>query len=228
MRIDKSLRLPLSVAIIFILTLCFQADVHAGYTKVGIAASQSYVNKNDNRPVIIFVGDSRAMMCTYPKNQSGIRSNFCFCWVNGGNVRVLQNQLKPYVENMIRRYRGRCVVAFNLGVNGNSKPKGNARRMIRIYRQWMKRYQDVKFYVVSVNPTLSKAGPYANSKVIALNRYLKKEFEPEGLYIDTCTPITESGLVTGKAKGMRDDYHYKWSVSRRCLSVVRKFVSDAG
>lgn len=216
------------MAAAFCFLMCgFSITAYAGYTKVGTAASQDYVYSSDDRPVIIFVGDSRAMMCTYPKGKTASRSNFCFCWVNGGNVSVIRSSgsLTPHVTKMIERYRDRCVVALNLGVNGNSNPKSNANRIIKQYRRWMSLYPDVQFFVVSVNPTRMKNGPYSNNKVIQLNTRLKEEFEPDGLYIDTYTPLMESGLVTGNAKGMRDMYHYKWSASRRILSLVRKAVT---
>ena len=205
----------------------FSMTVTAGHTEVGEPAVQTFVRSSDKRPVIIFVGDSRAMMCTYPKGNPGSRSNFCFCWVNGGNDTVIHKsgKLTPHVERMIRQYTGRCVVALNLGVNGNSNPKSNAARIIRIYRRWMKQYPDVKFFVVSINPSLAKTGPYANSKIIALNRLLRSEFEPEGIYIDTYTSLMKSGLVTGKARGMRDQYHYEWSAGKKILMSVRKHVT---
>lgn len=228
MRTDR-IRRRLTAALLFcMLVICMPSTVMAGYTKVGEAASKEYVKSSDNRQVIIYVGDSRAMMCTYPKKASA-RRNYCFCWVNGGNVSIIgkNGKLTPYVENMIERYRDRCVVALNLGVNGNSNPKKNARRIIRQYRRWMKNYPDVKFFVVSVNPTTLRTGAYSNKKVVELNELLREEFEPEGLYIDTFTPVMESGLVTGAARGMKDNYHYKWPVSRKVLKIVRRYITSA-
>ena len=210
-----------------VISLSFNAP--AGPTRVGEPASQSFVRSSDHRKVILFVGDSRTMMCTYPGGSPPARSNYCFCWVNGGNINVIgkDGSLTPYVERMIRKYRRRCAVALNLGVNGNSNPKSNARRIIKIYRWWMKRYPDVRFYVVSVNPTILNSGSYSNGNVISVNKVLRKQFEPEGIYIDTYTMLMESGLVTGSAPGMRDNYHYEWSVGKRILKYVRRFVTKA-
>ena len=215
------------VALFCLLMAGISMSTHAGYTKIRVPASQEYVYSSDKRPIIIFVGDSRTMMCTYPKGKQSARSNYVFCWVNGGNVSVIGNggSLTSYVERMIRKYRDNCVVALNLGVNGNSNPQGNAGRIIQQYRRWMRKHPDVRFFVVSVNPTRIKTGPFANSKVIALNKRLKSEFEPEGIYIDTYSVLMESGLVTGSEKGMRDLAHYNWSAGKKILMTVRKYVS---
>lgn len=187
MRIARLMYMFLGITVCCFLLSFSSTNVYARYTKIGVASSQSYVKKRDKRPVIIFVGDSRAMQCTFPGGNPSSRKNYCFCWVNGGNVNVIgkKGKLTPYVKRMIRRYKQKCVVVLNLGVNGNSNPKHNAKRIIKIYRQWMKQYPKVRFFVVSVNPTILKRGPYSNKKVIALNKRLKKEFDPEGIYIDS-------------------------------------------
>ena len=199
----------------------------AGYTNIGVAASKTYVRRSDRRPVIIWVGDSRAMMMTYAQKDSSARSNYCFCWVNGGNVSVIgkNGKLTPFVEELIEKYSGRCVVALNLGVNGNSNPQSNADRIIRQYKRWMRRYPEVEFYVVSVNPTTVRSGPYANRNVIAVNERLYDEFEPEGCYIDTYTMLMESGLVNGMAPGMSDQVHYRWAAGEKVLRMVRRIVA---
>ena len=116
------------------------------------------------------------------------------------------------------------MVVFNMGVNGNSSPKKNAKRIIKIYRRWMKEYPDVPFYVMSVNPTIETSGPYANSKVIKVNRYLKNEYDPKGIYIDCYRYLREKGIINNNGKGMKDKYHYKWSTSRKIMQYVRNTV----
>ncbi len=89
----------------------------------------------------------------------------------------------------------------------------------------MKLFPDVHFYVVSVNPTAIWSGPYSNDNVKTVNRLLRAEFEPEGIYIDTYTMLIESGLITGTAPGMSDQLHYRSPASRIILKAVRKFVT---
>jgi len=218
----------LSVMIACTLLAQYPASAYAGYTEIGEPGTKSYVTKKSKLPVILFVGDSRSMMCTYQGGKQSARKNFCFLWVNGGNASVIKNKkgvLAPYLKKKIKKYRKRCVVVFNLGVNGNSHPKSNAKRIIRIYKWWMKHYPDVRFFVASVNPTITNSGPYSNKNVKKVNKYLEKEFRPEGIYIDTYSHLMKSGLITGKASGMRDNYHYKWSAAKKILTKVRKSVT---
>lgn len=226
-KISRILCAVLMMAVISILVSFCSDTVYAGYTAPGIPGSKSYVKKKYKTPVIILVGDSRTMMCTYPHGNLSARRNYCFCWVNGGNVKVIgkKGKLTPYVEKKIKKYKENCIVVFNMGVNGNSDPNTNAKRIIRIYRNWMKQYPKIPFYVVSVNPTLVQSGPYSNKRVIKLNKRLKEEFEPEGIYIDTYSVLMKSKLIKGSAKGMRDSIHYNWNVGRKVLNYIRKTVS---
>ena len=220
----------LSVILAFMVLAQYPESVYAGFTEIGEPGTKSYVTKKSKLPVILFVGDSRSMMCTYQGGKQPARKNFCFLWVNGGNVTVIKNKkgvLAPYLKKKIKKYRKRCVVVFNLGVNGNSHPKNNAKRIIRIYKWWMKQYPDVRFFGASVNPTIINGGPYSNKNVIKVNKYLKQEFDPEGIYIDTYSYLMKSGLITGNACGMRDNYHYNWSAAEKVLTKVRKSVTHS-
>lgn len=226
---EKTTRRRCGLSIIFLLLFCSFLTFHsqsayAGFTKIGVPGYKSYVRKKDKRPVIILVGDSRTMMCTYQGGYQSARSNFCLCWVNGGTISVIgkKGKLTPYVEKKIRRYRKRCIVVLNLGVNGNSHPKKNARRIIKTYNRWMKRYPDVPFYVVSVNPTILNGGPYSEKNVEKVNKYLKKEYQPKGIYIDTWSMLKKSSLFKGKMRGMRDEKHYTWAASKKILKYIRK------
>ena len=211
--------------LLFSVFLAFHApDAYAGFTEIGVPGHKSYVRKKDKRSVIILVGDSRTMMCTYQGRFQSSRSNYCFCWVNGGNISVIgkKGKLTPYVKKKIRRYRKRCIVVLNLGVNGNSDPKKNAKRIIKTYNRWMKLYPDVPFYVVSVNPTMIHGGPYSDKNVVKLNKRLKKEYKPKGIYIDTYSKLKKSSLLKGQMLGMKDEKHYTWRASKLILDYIRK------
>lgn len=217
-----------TISFLLLLVFCIMncITLHAKTTGIGVPAKKSYVKKQYSGRVIVFVGDSRVMMSTSGKGHKKVRDNFYMCWVNGGNVTVLKKnqKLTPYVKKAIDKYREKCVVVFNMGVNGNSSPKKNAKRIIKIYRRWMKEYPDVPFYVMSVNPTIETSGPYANSKVIKVNRYLKNEYDPKGIYIDCYRYLREKGIINNNGKGMKDKYHYKWSTSRKIMQYVRNTV----
>ena len=204
--------------------------VFAKHTNVGVPASESYVDSSDNRKVIIYVGDSRVMYCTCGAKKSAVRTNFAFCFVNGGNVSVIDRnsgKLTSHVENYIDKYRKyNPVIIFNFGLNGNGSPENNAKRIIQVYRKWMDAYPNLRFYVEGIGPTILQKGSYSNPKVIRLNRYLQAEYEPKGMWIDTYGFIQEKGLINSSGKGMKDSYHYRWKTSKRILKMLRERVEN--
>ncbi len=197
---------------------------------VGNAGNKSYVSGSDPSQIIIYAGDSRVMFATAGKKSYSVRKNFAMCFVNGGNVSVismhdgkLTGKLKRYIE----RYRSRKpVVVFNFGLNGNSKPKKNAKRIIKIYKKWMKAYPDIQFYVESIGPTKLSSGSYSNPNVRELNEALKAEFEPMGIWIDSYSFIVSNDLVNDSGKGLRDNYHFKWKTSKKILAFIRAQVEE--
>ncbi len=213
--------------------MCFSGGLSAsaGFTKLYVPGTLSFARKKGT--VIIYVGDSRTMMLTFPGKWGNSRKNFYLCWVNGGNIKTISDkgQLTPYVKKAIKRYRKRCVVVLNMGVNGNSNPQGNARRIVSIYRKWMKRYPDVQFFVESVNPSIATGGPYSNDNIASLNEILKKKF-PD-IYIDTYTYLLKTKTIKPDGTGMKDNkeavdgidkYHYSWSTGKKIVQYTRKFV----
>lgn len=201
----------------------------AKHTAVGKAASVTYVKPADPRRVIIYVGDSRVMYCTCGGGQANdIRTNFAFCFVNGGNISVIRRsggKLTPFVEEFINRYRSlKPVVVLNFGLNGNGKPAKNARKLINVYQAWMNAYPDLTFYVEGVGSTIVKKGPYSNANVIMLNNLLRAHFEPKGMWIDTYQYLEQNDIVNSTKKGRRDKYHYKWVTSRQILARLRELI----
>lgn len=220
------------LAVCALLAACLgcTTQVYAKHTAVGKAASQSYVKTNNKQQVIIYVGDSRVMYCTCGTKKSSTRTNYAFCFVNGGNVTVINRsggKLTPFVKKYIQKYKKYDpIIVFNFGLNGNGSPGRNAKRIIKTYRSWMKAYPDLRFYVESIGPTILKKGSYSNPKVIRLNNLLKAEYEPKGMWLDTYSYILENGLISAKGKGMRDNYHYKWKTSKKLLVKIRELIED--
>lgn len=214
------------VFVLLMLSFATQA-VYAKHTAVGVSASSSYVKPKSNERIIICVGDSRVMQYTYLRKGKTLE-NFIFCFVNGGNVRVIDKKsgkLSKKLKSYLKKYKNQNpVVIFNMGVNGNGHPNGNAKRMIKIYNAWMKDYPTVDFYVQSVGPTSKSRGSYSNSNVIAVNKVLEKEYKPKGIWIDTYDYLKSKNIVTSRGKGLRDGLHYKNATSKKILEYLRNFV----
>ena len=215
--------------VLFVCLLTARQTAHARYTKVMVPASESHVSKKGKKQVIIYAGDSRTMMLTYG-SAGKARSRSAFCWVNGGGVSVINKggSLESRLAAMIARYRDNCVVILNFGVNGNSNPEKNARRIIRIYRRWMKKYPDVSFYVMSLNPSGHTRGSYSNQKIKRTNAVLKEAFEGTGQYLDCYSYLLEKDIVSTGGKGMMDNLHYRPFVCRAIMKFVKKSLAAAG
>ena len=198
-------------------TTCF-----ATYTKRLVPASKSCVRKTYRGKVVIFAGDSRTMHMADGWIPASVRKNCAFVWMNGGSVNCIRSDksLAPYLRKMIRKYRDRCIVVFNFGVNGNSNPEKNAKRLIRIYHSWMEEYPDVTFYVESINPTAMAGGSCSNQGVIETNDLLQEEFED--CYIDIYTYLISKKLVDpDTGAGTRDGLHYERAVYQKIIKKVR-------
>lgn len=221
----RKTRIGMFLAALILCTMCFSGNAFAVHTRVGVAAARSYVSSSYEGRVIIYAGDSRTMYMT-ADNLSSERKNAAFCWVNGGNISVISanGKLTPYLKNLIKRYRKHCVVVMNFGFNGNSNAAKNSRRVIKVYRRWMKDYPDVQFLVESVNPSGYSAGTYSNIKVDKLNKALKSEFQDQ--YMDISKKLLDSGAVTRAGKGLRDKRHYKTNVNKRIYRYIRAFIAD--
>ena len=206
----------------FVVVGVFCLDVYAGHTEIGKPYSLSYV-KDKNSTVIIYVGDSRTMMLSYKSGNRSERDNYYLCWVNGGRIDCIYSHgsLTPYLNRAIKKYRNRCVVVFNLGVNGNSSPYDNADNIIRTYSNWMSKYKDVPFYVESLNPTTIYTGSYSNWNVEIVNERLKHEFSE--CYIDTYNYLKRLGYGLS-GKGMRGDIHYGWQINKRILIYTKSYI----
>lgn len=219
-----------TLAAICVLTVCLAmaTAAEAKITGIGTPARKSYVSNTDERQVILYIGDSRVMFCTCGKKNSDARTNFAFCFVNGGNVGVINpktGKLSSRVRGYIEKYRSRNpVIVFAFGLNGNSNPEKNAKRVIRTYNKWIKAYPELRFYVESIGPTKLSSGSYSNPNVIRLNKVLEEEFEPRGLWLDTYSYIVDNDIVNSTGKGLRDNYHYKWKTCKKELLKIRELV----
>ena len=222
-------RKVLLAAVFAVMCIGMSLTAQAAHTPVLKAACETYVTK-DPRQVIIYVGDSRVMYATCGTKNSDARTNIAFCFVNGGNYSVAADggRLTPMIDQYIRQYKDRDpIIVFNLGLNGNSNPKKNAKRLIKTYKWWMKKYPDLRFFVEGIGPTIVTEGSYSNANVIKLNELLRKEYQPKGMWIETYDFIEEKNLIDETGKGLRDRYHYKWPTSRKLLKHMRKCVEAA-
>lgn len=210
-----------------IFSFCFVLNAYAVHTSAGVPNTVSYVTSNSTKRIIIMVGDSRTMQCTYGPSESSVRTNYVFCYVNGGNIKVIDydsGKLAPYLKQCISKYRKKNpVVVFNLGVNGNSYPKTNANRAIKIYNKWMKEYKDIDFYVESIWPSRYKKSSYSNKKIIKFNSILKNKYVGSGKYIPGYEHVKEKKL-TGK---MRDKLHYNWTATKSMLKFTRNYIENS-
>ena len=204
--------------------------VYALHPSTGVPASVSYVKNEDPRKIIIYIGDSRVMYCTCGPRVNDVRTNFVFCFVNGGNASAIDRNggsLTSTVVKQIDQYRCfKPVVVFNFGLNGNSNPNTNATRIIRIYNEWIRAYPDLTFYVESIGPTILKTGSYSNKRVIQLNDLLEDEYEPRNMWLDTYSYIVGKDLINSSGKGMKNGYHYSWKTSRKEMKRIRKMIGE--
>ncbi len=211
----------LIVSLLFV--MLFTSQAFAIYTNVGVPASTSYVsakNKNKNKKVYIFVGDSRTMHMT--ESTVKAKDDCAFVWKNGGSVSCIGKggDLTGKLDTMIRKYRKNCVVILNFGVNGNGNPKSNAKNIKKIYNSWIKKYPKVKFYVESVNPTSRTTSPYKNSNVNKVNAELKKAFKDR--YIDMNAWLIRKKYVNTKnGRGTTDGLHYTYVVYQKILDHTK-------
>ena len=122
------------VGLLVLFCILLNSNIYARYTKVGVSAVQDKVSKDYKGRVVIFVGDSRTM------HQSSVNTKgSAYAWVNGGGVGVIsKGSLKSKLVKLLKKYKGRCIVIFNLGVNGNGNPKKNAKRLINTYNRYIK------------------------------------------------------------------------------------------
>ena len=211
------------VGLLVLFCILLNSNIYARYTMVGVSAVQDKVSKKYKGKVVIFVGDSRTM------HQSSVNTKgSVYAWVNGGGVGVIsRGGLKSKLVKLLKKYNNRCIVVFNLGVNGNSSPKKNARRLINTYNKYIKKYKNIDFYVESINPTAKSRTSYRNSNVKAVNKILKKKFKDR--FIDTYSYLVDNKIVNTKTgKGTRDRLHYKNSVSRKIEKYVKNIVLSKG
>ncbi len=218
----------ISAFLVIMLCLATAFTAEAKITGVGKAARKSYVSDADGSQIIIYAGDSRVMYATCGEKSSAVRNNFAMCFVNGGNISVInikKGKLTGMLKFYIEKYRSRKpVVIFNFGLNSNGKPAKNAKTIIKTYKKWMSAYPDIQFYVESIGPTKLSKGSYSNPNVIKLNYYLRAAFEPMGIWIDTYSYLVSNNLVNSSGKGLRDNYHFNWKTSKSILAMLRSHV----
>ncbi len=213
--------------VMMICAMMFSTQAWAVHTRVGVPASRSYVSSDYEGRVIIYAGDSRTMYMT-ANSLRNHRKNSAFVWINGGGVSYIDNggRLESRLNDMIDRYRGRCVVIFNFGINGNGSPVKNAKRITKVYRRYMSDYSDVPFFVESVNPSGYNSGGYGNPKIEKLNSLLSAEFGDR--YIDVYNYLINSGVVTKTGGGTKDKLHYKQKANLAIYSYTKYFVDNYG
>ena len=197
-------------------------QIFAKRTKVGRPWSESYVDLNNPSPIIIYIGDSRVMYCTVGEENSDVRQNFAFIYVNGGilgHFWRIGGKLTSRVEEYLELYRPyHPTVVLNFGLNGNRYPEDNAAKIIETYGYWMEDYPDIRFYVEGIGPTKKNKGVYSNSRINRLNAVLKAYYEPKGMWIDTYSSLKRSDL--------RDKLHYKKKTSRKIMQQIRERVES--
>ncbi len=207
---------------VFCLLMTLQAD--AAWTPPGQVSSASYVAGSSD-DVIILAGDSRTMYLSVYAVSDMIR-NFVLCWVNGGSVSIIKKNgsLVSTLESALERYPNAPVV-MNLGYNGNSYPKSNARKLIREYSRWEKKYPSHRFFIANVGPAAS-SGQYSDENVCRLNKALAKEYGGSGRYIDLYGYLTKKKAALPDGTGLLPDgKHYGSTAGREMLSCIRNYVN---
>ncbi len=224
-KVNMNRKITGGLVLTMLCAMLMTSQIFAVHTRVGRAASRSYVQSSYTGRVIIFAGDSRVMYLT-TNDLKQYRTNCAFAWVNGGNVTCISGggKLRAHLNNLVDQYRNRCVVVLSFGINGNSNPVGNAARIKSIYREFMSSYPDVPCFVESTNPSGYSRGAYSNKKINKLNALLRQEFGD--LYIDTSTYLLQNGIVSRSGAGMKGKLHYTKKTKVHCYTFIKNFLAS--
>ncbi len=202
--------------------MALRAD--AAWTPPGQVSSASYVTGSSD-DVIILAGDSRTMYLSVYVSGVLLR-NFVLCWVNGGSVSIIKKNgsMVSTLESALERYPNAPVV-MNLGYNGNSYPKSNARKLIREYSRWEKNYPSHRCFIANVGPAAS-SGQYSDEYVCRLNKALAKEYGNSGRYIDLYGYLTKKKAALSDGTGfLPDGKHYGSAAGAEILRCIRYYVN---
>ena len=160
--------------------LCLSMTLSAN--AAGEIKNRNFIRKSDATQ-IIFVGDSNTLFADFCSRK--VKRGFILLGVNGGNVGVIDRggSIRTALEQYIRKYP-KAAVVFAFGKNGNGAPRKNARRCIRIYDSFIKKYPRTKFFAASIIPNNSRAkGSYSNEKIQTFNTILREKYAKTGQYI---------------------------------------------
>lgn len=218
--------------LIFLLTLFLNTDSFEGcMTKYNANIYFKMVNslnhetkKLENSKVII-VGDSRM---EYIENDSEIVKpfNFEFIALSGSKEKWFENTALKKLKKMLDKNEYKYYVVINMGVNDldDKTYKGNdiAEVYFNLYSNLAKKYADVNFYIMSVNPINEKKinkiwtnNNRTNKEIKLFNKTIQKRLKESNLdnmhYFDSYDTLdfqTDDGL------------HYTQDTNREIINYI--------
>lgn len=134
--------------------------------------------KNISFNKVVIVGDSRMEFIYNKKDELDIPSNFIFDAKSGAMIEWLLEIGKPKLEDILDNRDNKYTyhVVFNLGVNdlnSSTKPEVLADDYFDVYEELVRKYSNVKFYFLSVNPideeAINKGNKRTNEKIELFN-----------------------------------------------------------
>ena len=181
---------------------------------------------------IIFVSDSCAVFAD--KAPLSAKKGFVLLGKRGGTIKMIENGgfLRDRLIRYIRKYPHADVI-LNLGSNGNHYPVSNAKRCIRDYNYFIKRFPKTKFYVASITPSeIHVRNSYKNSNTARHASVLKKAYQKKGIYIDVYHYLLKHCNYDMRHKrgkfpagyGLFDTLHLNATGSTILLKYLRKSV----
>ena len=191
--------------------------------------------------MIVFTGDSRFHRMYYDQHIQETGDVFRFS-ENSITARDYQNHVLPQLCEYLDK-RKNVTVVICIGINDLRNLKLSAvtvknervRRIIRIYRQLIRKYSrrpyKDRIFIKSIDPTgkVGYARKYKNKKVIKLNKLLRKKFKNyyldsysfvwnyTGGMIDPYTTDTGTNAVNG-----HDGLHYNKKMNRLLHDWIRE------
>ncbi|MDY3917470.1 MAG: hypothetical protein SOZ59_00530 [Candidatus Limivivens sp.] len=159
---------------------------------------------------LIFVGDSRTVGM-----KESVGGKAVYIAAGGEGYEWFLSTGLPKLEKQLAKYPLSRVV-LNLGVND----LGNVADYCACYRELMKKYPDVSFYILSVNPMETKKSSVwnaTNKMIRSFNKIMRTAF-PEN-YLDCYAELVNTGFKTV------DGLHYTVDTYRKIYNFVVKAIS---
>lgn len=175
---------------------------------------------------VVIVGDSRMEFIYNKKDELDIPSNFIFDAKSGAMIDWLLEIGKPKLEDILdhRDTNYTYHVVFNLGVNdlnSSTKPQVLADDYFDVYEELVRKYSDVKFYFLSVNPideeVISKGNQRTNKKIELFNAEIhKRMIESSMINVNYCDSYNMLDF------NLPDGLHYDSKTDQKIINYIAR------